>query len=44
MLEQLVPEGLHPMEGTHTGEVCEELKPIERIQAGAGKESEVSSP
>jgi len=30
MLEQPVPEGLHPMEGTHTGAVCEELKPMGR--------------
>jgi len=28
MLEQPVPEGLHPMEGTHTGAVCEELQPL----------------
>jgi len=25
MLEQPVPEGLHPVEGTHAGAVCEVL-------------------
>jgi len=29
-LEQSVPEGLHPMEGTHAGAVCEELQPMGR--------------
>ncbi|GAB0206607.1 EH domain-containing protein 4 [Grus japonensis] len=28
MLEQSVPEGLHPMEGTHIGEVREGLSPV----------------
>jgi len=34
MLEQSVPEGLHPMEGTHTGAVCEELQPVGRTHNG----------
>jgi len=29
-LEQPVFEGLHPMEGTHTGAVREELQPVGR--------------
>jgi len=33
-LEQPVPEGLHPMEGAHTGAVCEELQPMERTHVG----------
>jgi len=28
MLEQPVPEGLHPIAGTHSGAVCEELQPV----------------
>jgi len=28
MVEQSVPEGLHPMEGTDTGAVIEELQPV----------------
>ena len=27
-LEQSIPEGLHPMEKTHVGEVCEGLSPV----------------
>lgn len=27
-MEQPVPEGLDPGEGTHTGAVCEELEPV----------------
>jgi len=34
MLEQPVPEGLHPVEGTHAGAVHEELQPVGRTQAG----------
>jgi len=34
MLEQLAPEGLHPMEGTYAGAVCEELQPLGRIHFG----------
>jgi len=34
MLEQPVPEGLHPMEGTHAGAVCEELQPMGGIGVG----------
>jgi len=34
MLEQSIPEGLHPMEGTHTGAVCEELQTVGRTHAG----------
>jgi len=30
MLEQPVPEGLHPVEGTQAGAVCEELQPVGR--------------
>jgi len=30
MLEQPVPEGLHPVEGTHAGAVHEELQPMGR--------------
>jgi len=33
-LEQPVPEGLHPVEGTHAGAVREELQPIGRTHAG----------
>ena len=29
-LEQSVPEGLHHVEGTHAGAVCEELQPVGR--------------
>ena len=29
-LEQAVPEGRHPMGGTHAGAVCEELQPMGR--------------
>jgi len=36
-LEQPVPEGLHPMGGTHAGAVHEELQPVGRIHVGAGK-------
>jgi len=28
MLEQPVPEGLHPVEVSHTGAVSEELQPV----------------
>jgi len=35
MLEQPVPEGLHPVEGAHAGAVCEELHPVGRTHAGA---------
>lgn len=34
MLEQLVPEELHPLEDTHTGEVNEEIEPVRRIHTG----------
>jgi len=34
-LEQPVPEGLHPVEGTHTGAVPEGLQPVGRTHAGA---------
>jgi len=34
MLEQPVPEGLHPMEGTHTGAVREDLQLVGRTQVG----------
>jgi len=30
MLQQPVSEGLHPVEGTHAGAVCEELQPMGR--------------
>ncbi|GAB0180379.1 zinc finger and BTB domain-containing protein 5 [Grus japonensis] len=52
-LEQSGPEGLHPMEGTHAGAVCEEPQPMGRTHvgevcggphAGAGEECEESSP
>jgi len=33
-LEQSVPEGLHPLKGTHAGAVCEELWPVGRSHAG----------
>jgi len=29
-----VPEGLHPVEGTDTGAVCEELQPMGRTHVG----------
>lgn len=34
VLEQAVPEGLPPMEGTCTEEICEELWPVERTDIG----------
>ena len=34
MLEQPVPEGLHPMGRPHTGAVREELQPMARTHAG----------
>jgi len=34
MLEQPVPEGLHPVARTHNGAVCEELQPVGRTQFG----------
>jgi len=34
MLEQPVPEGLHPVEGTHAGAVCEELQTVGRTHVG----------
>jgi len=34
MLEQPVPEGLHPMEGTNAGAVHEELQPMGRSHIG----------
>ena len=33
-LERSVPEGLHPVEGTHAGAVCEELQPVGRTHVG----------
>jgi len=33
MLEQPVPEGLHPVGRTHAGAVCEELQPMGRTHA-----------
>jgi len=33
-LKQPVPEGLHPVEGTHTGAVREELQPVGRTHFG----------
>ena len=33
-LEQPVPEGLHPVEGTHAGVVCEDLQPMGRSHFG----------
>ncbi|PKU30658.1 ubx domain-containing protein 4 [Limosa lapponica baueri] len=33
-LEHSVPEGLHPMEMTHTGTVCEELQHMGRTFVG----------
>jgi len=33
-MEQPVPEGLHPMEGTHAGAVREELQPVGRTHVG----------
>jgi len=33
-LEQLVPLGLHPVEGTHAGAVHEELQPVGRTHVG----------
>jgi len=32
--EQPVPEGLHPMEGTHPGAVHEDLQPVGRTHIG----------
>jgi len=34
MLEQSVPEGLHPVGRTHAGAVCEELQPVGRTHTG----------
>jgi len=34
MLEQPVPEGLHPVGRTHAGAVREELKPVGRSHVG----------
>ena len=34
MLEQPVPEGLHSVEGTHAGEVYDELQPMGRAHIG----------
>jgi len=34
MLEQPVPEGLHPVGGTHPGAVHEELQPMGRTHVG----------
>ncbi|KAK4811059.1 hypothetical protein QYF61_016345, partial [Mycteria americana] len=34
MQEQSVPEGLHPVEGTHTGAVLEGLQPMRRTYVG----------
>ncbi|KAK4806915.1 hypothetical protein QYF61_012636 [Mycteria americana] len=34
MLEQSVPEGLHPVERTHAGPVLEELQPVGRAHVG----------
>jgi len=34
-LEQPVPGGLHPVEGTHAGASCEMLHPMGRTHAGA---------
>ena len=34
MLEQSVPEGLHPVDGTHAGAVREELQPMGRTRVG----------
>jgi len=34
MVEQPVPKGLHPMEGTHGGAVHEELQPMGRTHVG----------
>jgi len=34
-LEPSVPEGLHPMEGTHAGAICEEVQPVGRTHVGA---------
>jgi len=31
MLEDSVPEGLHPLEETYDGVVCEELQPMGRL-------------
>jgi len=38
MLEQPVPEGLHPVEGTHAGAVCEELQPVGMTHVGDVRE------
>jgi len=40
MLEQSVPEGLHPVEGTYTGEGCGGLSPMGGTHNGAGEECE----
>lgn len=29
MLEQSVSEGLHPIESSHAGDLCEEMQPVE---------------
>ena len=34
MLEQCAPEGLHTMERTHAGAVCEELQPVGMTHVG----------
>ncbi|PKU46494.1 hypothetical protein llap_3213 [Limosa lapponica baueri] len=34
MLDQFVPEGLHPVEMTHAGEVHGELQPVGRNHVG----------
>ena len=34
MLEQSVPEGLHPVERTHAGASCVELEPMGRTHVG----------
>ena len=33
-MKQSNPEGLHPVEGTHPGTVCEELQPVGRTHVG----------
>ena len=33
-LEQSAPEGLHAVEGTHAGAVCEQLQPMGRTHVG----------
>jgi len=44
MLEQPVPEGLHPVGGTHAVTVQGGMSPVEGPHAGAGAECEESSP